>query len=114
MCGIAGFWDTSGAGPVAVGETVLRMLDALGCRGPDAAGVALYGGARSGAHGLVLRVKLGEQGAFAAKGERIAAQLRERGWLRSAETSHEYLRLEVDVDVDPRRLEHAIEGMDDD
>jgi len=62
----------------------------------------------------VLRVKLGEQGDFAAKGERIAAQLRERGWLRSAETSHEYLRLEVDVDVDPRRLEHAIEGMDDD
>jgi methylamine---glutamate N-methyltransferase subunit A len=113
MCGIAGYWEKSGAGPGAVGETVLGMLGALGCRGPDSAGVALYGEAPAAGRGLVLRVKLGERGDLGAKGERIAAHLRERGWLRSAETTHEYLRLEVDFDGDPRRLERTIEALDE-
>ena len=113
MCGIAGYWDKRGAGPGAVGETVLRMLDALGCRGPDSAGVALYGGAPGEGGGHVLRVKLGERGDLDAKGERVAAHLRERGWLRAAETTHEYLRLEVEFDGDPRQLERSIEAVDE-
>jgi methylamine---glutamate N-methyltransferase subunit A len=111
MCGIAGYWDRRGAGPGAVGETVLRMLDALGRRGPDSAGVALFGGEPAGGRGLVLRVKLGERGDYAAG---VAAQLRRRGWLRSAETTHEYLRLEVDFDGDPGELERAIEAVGED
>ena len=113
MCGIAGYWDKRGAGPGAVGETVLRMLDALGCRGPDSAGVALYGGAPGEGGGHILRVKLGERGDVAARGERVAAHLRERGWLRAAETTHEYLRLEVEFDGDPRQLERSIEDVDE-
>jgi len=43
MCGIIGFWDKSGRQPSSTGRVVLTMLEALGCRGPDSAGVALIG-----------------------------------------------------------------------
>jgi len=43
MCGIVGFWDKSGGQEAATGRVLLTMLDALGCRGPDSAGVALLG-----------------------------------------------------------------------
>jgi glutamate synthase domain-containing protein 1 len=43
MCGIIGFLDKrSGAAP-PIGSTLLAMLEALSCRGPDSAGVALFG-----------------------------------------------------------------------
>jgi glutamate synthase domain-containing protein 1 len=41
MCGIVGFLD-KGGGQYPLGKTVLAMLEALGCRGPDSAGVALF------------------------------------------------------------------------
>src|SRR5829696_2302773 len=42
MCGIIGFLDKrSAAAPV--GRTMLTMLQALSCRGPDSAGLALFG-----------------------------------------------------------------------
>src|SRR5437016_3524637 len=56
MCGIVGFFEKSGTVDAPVGVTLLRMLTALGCRGPDSAGMALWG---EGADGLVVRVKLG-------------------------------------------------------
>ena len=43
MCGIVGFWDKSGGQESATGQVVLTMLEALACRGPDSAGVALIG-----------------------------------------------------------------------
>jgi glutamate synthase domain-containing protein 1 len=43
MCGIVGFWDKSGRQESSTGRVVLTMLEALGCRGPDSAGVALIG-----------------------------------------------------------------------
>jgi methylamine---glutamate N-methyltransferase subunit A len=43
MCGIVGFWDKIGGQDAASGRVVLTMLDALACRGPDSAGVALMG-----------------------------------------------------------------------
>ncbi len=48
MCGIAGilFKDSSRVGPV--GRTMIEMLQALNRRGPDSAGVALYGPAEAG------------------------------------------------------------------
>jgi len=88
------------------------MLDTLGCRGPDSAGVALYGAGEQ--RGLVLQVKLGERGEFAAKGERIAEKLRELGWLRAATNTAEYLRLEVDNVSDPREVERTIEAVSGD
>src|SRR5215831_5890496 len=59
MCGIVGFLNKSNEPSVAAGCTVLNMLNALACRGPDSAGVALFGppGDR-----FVLRVKLGDAG----------------------------------------------------
>ena len=38
MCGIAGFFDKSHTGSSPAGATLLRMLTALSCRGPDSAG----------------------------------------------------------------------------
>jgi glutamate synthase domain-containing protein 1 len=57
MCGIVGYFrKAEGEGPL--GEVMLRMITALGCRGPDSTGLALYGGSR--ATGAVVRVKLAE------------------------------------------------------
>ena len=41
MCGIVGFLDRLGRHDYPTGRVMLAMLDALGCRGPDSAGVAL-------------------------------------------------------------------------
>src|SRR6516162_7271271 len=43
MCGIVGFWDKSGLAESRTGQVVLTMLDALACRGPDSAGMAVIG-----------------------------------------------------------------------
>lgn len=41
MCGIIGFMDKTGRQGFPTGRVVLTMLEALGCRGPDSAGVAM-------------------------------------------------------------------------
>ncbi len=41
MCGIVGFVDRLDRSPSVTGRVVHAMLEALGCRGPDSAGVAL-------------------------------------------------------------------------
>jgi glutamate synthase domain-containing protein 1 len=43
MCGIIGFLDRRGTPERPVGAVLLRMLQALSCRGPDSAGVAAFG-----------------------------------------------------------------------
>jgi glutamate synthase domain-containing protein 1 len=43
MCGIVGFLDKRRGTDHPVGRTLLAMLNALGCRGPDSAGVAVFG-----------------------------------------------------------------------
>jgi glutamate synthase domain-containing protein 1 len=43
VCGIVAFWDKTGESSTDTGGIVLSMLDALACRGPDSAGVALLG-----------------------------------------------------------------------
>jgi glutamate synthase domain-containing protein 1 len=43
MCGIVGLLDKRGGEGPRLGETLLAMLQALGCRGPDSVGVALFG-----------------------------------------------------------------------
>ncbi len=42
MCGIVGYCDKTGSGETT-GRVVLTMLNALACRGPDSAGVAVIG-----------------------------------------------------------------------
>jgi hypothetical protein len=58
MCGIVGFLNKTPYEQTTVGQTILKMLIALGSRGPDSTGVALYGTPTDG--GMVARVKLGE------------------------------------------------------
>jgi glutamate synthase domain-containing protein 1 len=60
MCGIVGFLRKSGADHQPLGEVLLAMLQSLACRGPDSAGVALYGIPQP--HRLVAQVKLGDNG----------------------------------------------------
>ena len=43
MCGIIGFLDKHGRREQPLGRALLAMLHALACRGPDSAGVALFG-----------------------------------------------------------------------
>ena len=71
MCGIVGvFYKREGAtGPV--GQLMTDMCDQLFRRGPDSAGVALYGPPIDG--GLVVRVDLDRPDLDAAEGEVIAA-----------------------------------------
>src|SRR6202049_1051147 len=60
MCGIVGYFDKIGAANQPIGKILLGMLDALACRGPDSAGVALFGFPRP--NQLVARVKVGDNG----------------------------------------------------
>lgn len=84
MCGIAGWWDRSGNPESPVGATVLNMLEALACRGPDSAGVALFGAPSAGR--LRAQVNLGKEGAATveAAAERFGARdiARTGAWLR--------------------------------
>ena len=71
MCGIVGFWNRQ-EDAVGLGQTVLNMLNALDCRGPDSAGVALYGEGQDGR--LVLRVSLGKSADYEATARRVVAR----------------------------------------
>src|SRR5205823_4970750 len=42
MCGIVGFLDKRGGQGQPLGRTLLSMLQALSCRGPDSAGLAVF------------------------------------------------------------------------
>lgn len=74
MCGIAGYLDKRGDEGAPVGRIMLEMLRALGLRGPDSAGVALFG---PQSDGWILRVKTGETHADPAVVERVLAEARE-------------------------------------
>lgn len=43
MCGIVGFLDKSGDNTASLGRIMMALLEGLACRGPDSAGVALFG-----------------------------------------------------------------------
>src|SRR5438105_12939862 len=76
VCGIVGFLDKRGGHERPVGRTILAMLQALSCRGPDSAGVALFGPPRGG---CVMRVKLPEHTTPAAGAAAVLQALRDTG-----------------------------------
>jgi glutamate synthase domain-containing protein 1 len=98
MCGIVGYLDKRGGADRPVGRTLLGMLEALGCRGPDSAGVAIFGSERSS---WVLKVTL-PPGANAAG---AVASLREKAEILRHETNGAYLHLEVARTAEPQELE---------
>jgi glutamate synthase domain-containing protein 1 len=89
MCGIVGFFDKTRARKGRVGETLLRMLESLACRGPDSAGVALFGALSP--KSLVAQVKLGEGGDLAQRARQVSALARKFGAHEFSQTDA-YLR----------------------
>ena len=108
MCGIVGYLDKTGDGRGRLGQTMLGLLSALGCRGPDSAGVAMYGDPR----GLVLRIKVGDGDGDAALAERVAAEIRAGASVLHADRRGPYLRVVVAEGPDPLGLARAVEGLD--
>jgi methylamine---glutamate N-methyltransferase subunit A len=71
VCGIVGVFYKGGGATGPVGQVLSDMCDQLYRRGPDSAGVALYGTPVDG--GLVVRVDLDRPDLDTAEGEVIAA-----------------------------------------
>ncbi|MFI5382301.1 MAG: glutamine phosphoribosylpyrophosphate amidotransferase [Tepidisphaerales bacterium] len=104
MCGIIGFLDKRGGSERPVGRTLLAMLEALGCRGPDSAGVALFGPPRGG----IAQIKLPEQMESTAAATQVLDALRDVEVVLRHEIVGAYLRLEVDGSGNLAALEDAI------
>jgi methylamine---glutamate N-methyltransferase subunit A len=107
MCGIAGFLDTSDDRDAPTGAALLRMLTALGCRGPDSAGIALWG---RGSADLLVRVKLGDGGDLEARRREVLRQTRRVTRVRAATRQGSLLRLVV-AKAEPGALAAAIEAV---
>jgi glutamate synthase domain-containing protein 1 len=105
MCGIIGFLDKRGGTDRPVGRTLLAMLQALSCRGPDSAGVALFGAARPF---WVVQVKLPEHGDADADTRAVLGSLPDVAAVLRHETVGAYLRLEVERTAEPAGLEDRI------
>lgn len=108
MCGIMGFCDKTGTKQAHLGATMMRMLTALGRRGPDSAGIAFYSN-----HGgpWVLRIKLGENGHDPQRAADILAAIKSLSTVRSQDADAEYLRLVLDGG-DPNLIQRAVEAVD--
>jgi len=106
MCGIVGFFDKSG-GPAPVGAAVLAMLTALSCRGPDSAGIALWG---AEADGVVVRVNPGDGADTEARRREIVRRVSRLGRVRVSAAQGSLLRLVV-AKAEPAELALAIEAV---
>ncbi len=91
MCGIVGYLDRSGSDQAPIGDILVQMLTTLSCRGPDSAGVAIYG--QSQEPNLLLRIKLGEQGDFREEGAELADRIGGVVPVVEQDVRSEYLRL---------------------
>jgi len=111
MCGIVGYFAEDSQ-QVEIGRTILGMLRALGCRGPDSAGVALFGTPDDDR--FVVRVKLGEDGDLESKGRRIAATLEKLAGCSTVSTTASYARFLVNGKTDLVHLTSEIESLDKD
>lgn len=106
MCGIVGYVDRSGGSAAPVGAKVLAMLTALGGRGPDSAGVAVWGEAGDG---VIVRVKAGERPDANLQRELLACA-RRLGRVRAAAAQGSLLRFEI-AKADPVELAARLEAL---
>ncbi|MFQ5829748.1 MAG: glutamine phosphoribosylpyrophosphate amidotransferase [Candidatus Methylomirabilia bacterium] len=105
MCGIVGYFDKrEPAAPV--GRVLLDMLSALAGRGPDSAGVAIWG---KPVDGLIVRVKPSGQEAEAPLVREVVKRARRLARVRAVVTRSSLIRLVVDK-ANPAELAAAIEG----
>jgi glutamate synthase domain-containing protein 1 len=105
MCGIIGFLDRRGGAERPVGRTLLGMLQALSCRGPDSAGVALFGPPQPF---WVVQVKLPEGRDPQAITAGLIPTCRKLGAVLRHTVHGAYLRLEVERTADPVSLEECL------
>jgi len=105
VCGIVGFLDKRGGHERPVGRTILAMLQALSCRGPDSAGVAIFGPPRGG---CVMRVKLPEGAAPHAAEAAVLQALHDTGAVLRHTVVGACLRLELDGCADTDCLESTL------
>jgi glutamate synthase domain-containing protein 1 len=110
MCGIVGYLDKTGRNSSQLGHTVLQMLSALGRRGPDSAGVALYNPRSDEAHGL--RLKLGNHdGGYAERAAEVIRRVSALAAIQDQAQDDEYLRLIIGFEGDPKQLQSQVEGV---
>src|SRR5262245_52000106 len=107
MCGIIGYLDKRGETQRSLGATVLAMLQALSCRGPDSAGVALFGPRQAA---WVLQIKLPDQAEPEAAVRALVVALEERGAVLRHETTGAYLRVQCTCNVEAAALEDFLLG----
>jgi glutamate synthase domain-containing protein 1 len=105
MCGIIGYLEKRGRQEQPVGSVMLSMLGALSCRGPDSAGVAVFGAARPG---WVLQVKLPEQTAPEEASQAALEMLQAQGADLQHSRRGAYLRVELWSTVEPAELERLL------
>lgn len=111
MCGIAGYWAKSEDGRIPVGCILLKMLNALGCRGPDSTGVAMYGARNAG--WWTVRVKLGDSTDLSERADRVAEAAADSGGKDFAQTGA-YLAFSIRELDDPQPFLSGIESIGDD
>jgi glutamate synthase domain-containing protein 1 len=105
MCGIIGFLDKRGRQEYPLGQTLCGMLQALSCRGPDSAGIAIFGPKQSS---LVLQIKCPESLAASNAAQNITESLREVVPIIRHHLIGAYLRLEVELFEDADALEEQL------
>ena len=94
-----------------MGRVVLSMLNALGCRGPDSAGVALYG--LGSDQRCILRVKLLDGKGLESSSQQLRELLRSLG----VDEHHfsitgSYGRIAINGSIDVEKLIGSIEALD--
>src|SRR5579872_5437538 len=110
MCGIVGFLDKTGDRADSLGRTVLGMLNALGCRGPDSAGVALYGEGRD--NQFVAQVALSGHDGFDASASKVLAAAGKFGPVSDSSLTDCYLRFRIGENACVRCLIQAVESVE--
>ncbi len=108
MCGIVGYLDKTGGKAGTLGCTVLSMLNALGCRGPDSAGVALYGEIPDGQ--MVARVALPGEGEFEASAALVLDAAGDFAQVLDPSITDCYLRFQMTAPAAVQPLIDAIES----
>jgi glutamate synthase domain-containing protein 1 len=92
-----------------LGQRIVLMLDALSCRGPDSAGVALYAPPDKG--WLRLEVKLGDQGDYREIAEKVETVLAQAGAAVNGKRDGAYWSGSVPDATEVSSLQHGIESI---
>lgn len=110
MCGIVGFLDKTGHAADPLGRTVLGMLNALGCRGPDSAGVALYGPGRDDQ--FVAQVALSGRDNFDVSGSKVLEAAGKFAPVCDSSITDCYLRFRIGSEACIKCLIKAVESVE--